>query len=184
MPYAFYKEFQVKTGGYSVEFGRTTGGVINAVTRSGTNNFEFGSEVAWQPRSLQSNGKIHPNYVNRYDDIDLTTADVYAGGPIVRDKLFFFALYEFRDYNKRNTNDAGGQLLQWQVGLRILGRKGRLADQRQESAGAAGFLRQGRPKQEGLRVRSRLGERAVPTQNTEFEDRRRTQLGRHLYRPT
>ncbi len=108
VPYAFYKEFQVKTGGYSVEFGRTTGGVINAVTRSGTNTFEFGSEVAWQPRSLQAHGRIHPNYVNRYDDIDLTTADVYAGGPIIRDKLFFFALYEFRDYNKRNTDDAGG----------------------------------------------------------------------------
>ena len=43
VPYAFYKEFQVKTGGYSVEFGRTTGGVINAVTRSGTNEFEFGT---------------------------------------------------------------------------------------------------------------------------------------------
>lgn len=40
VPYAFYKEVQVKTGGYSVEFGRTTGGVINAVTRSGTNEFE------------------------------------------------------------------------------------------------------------------------------------------------
>jgi hypothetical protein len=105
VPYAFYKEFQVKTGGYSVEFGRTTGGVINAVTRSGTNTFEFGTEVAWQPRSLQSNGRIHPIYVNRFDDIDLTTADVYASGPIIRDKLFFFALYEFRDYNKRNTND-------------------------------------------------------------------------------
>ena len=54
MPYAFYKEFQVKTGGYSVEFGRTTGGVINAVTRSGTNEFEFGTEVVWEPSSLQS----------------------------------------------------------------------------------------------------------------------------------
>src|SRR5690606_5558628 len=36
-PFAFYREFQVKTGGYSVEFGRSTGGVINAVTRSGGN---------------------------------------------------------------------------------------------------------------------------------------------------
>ena len=35
VPFSFYKEFQVKTGGYSVEFGRTTGGVINAVTQIG-----------------------------------------------------------------------------------------------------------------------------------------------------
>ena len=36
-PFDFYREFQVKTGGYSVEFGRTTGGVVNAVAKSGTN---------------------------------------------------------------------------------------------------------------------------------------------------
>src|SRR5690606_6395333 len=33
-PCDFYQEFQVKTGGYSVEFGRTTGGVVNAVAKS------------------------------------------------------------------------------------------------------------------------------------------------------
>ena len=83
VPYAFYKEFQVKTGGYSVEFGRTTGGVVNAVTRSGTNEFEFGTEVAWQPRSLQSRGQeLHPRYITKFDDYDQTTADLYAGGPI------------------------------------------------------------------------------------------------------
>src|SRR5690606_8662845 len=37
VPFGFYEEFQVKTGGYSAEFGRSTGGVINAVTRSGGN---------------------------------------------------------------------------------------------------------------------------------------------------
>src|SRR5690606_7015090 len=36
-PFDFFQEFQVKTGGYSVEFGRATGGVINAVTRRGSN---------------------------------------------------------------------------------------------------------------------------------------------------
>src|SRR3546814_8414578 len=36
-PFDFYEEFQVKTGGYSVEFGRTTDGVVNAITKSGTN---------------------------------------------------------------------------------------------------------------------------------------------------
>ena len=40
-PFAFYDEFQVKTGGYSVEFGRSTGGVINAVTRRGSNEFGY-----------------------------------------------------------------------------------------------------------------------------------------------
>ena len=57
VPFAFYEEFQVKTGGYSVEFGRTTGGVINAVTRSGTNEFQFGTEVDWEPSFLQATAR-------------------------------------------------------------------------------------------------------------------------------
>jgi hypothetical protein len=110
-PYSFYKEFQVKTGGYSVEFGRTTGGVINAVTRSGTNEFEFGTEVAWEPSSLQSSKDNHfdreggNHIIGSYDEYDRSTASVYASGPIVQDKLFFFALYEARDYQPVNTDD-------------------------------------------------------------------------------
>ena len=65
VPYAFYKEFQVKTGGYSVEFGRTTGGVINAVTRSGTNEFEFGAEVTWEPDFLQAHKSNQPGILGR-----------------------------------------------------------------------------------------------------------------------
>ena len=90
VPYAFYKEFQVKTGGYSVEFGRTTGGVINAVTRSGTNEFEYGTEVAWEPSWLQSEKKNRfnpdgsPRIIGSYDDYDRTSATFYASGPIVR----------------------------------------------------------------------------------------------------
>src|ERR1051325_5725725 len=53
-PFAFYQEFQVKTGGYSVEFGRTTGGVINAVARSGSNDWHAGAEVTHSPEDWQS----------------------------------------------------------------------------------------------------------------------------------
>ena len=60
MPYSFYKEFQVKTGGYSVEFGRTTGGVINAVTKSGTNEFEYGTEVVWEPTGCSPSAGSQP----------------------------------------------------------------------------------------------------------------------------
>src|SRR5688572_24773998 len=139
VPYAFYKEFQVKSGGYSVEFGRTTGGVINAVTRSGTNEFEYGTEVTWEPSSLQSSKKDHfdrsgaPQGIGSHDEYDQTTATVYASGPILKDKLFFFALYEARDYNPVNTDDAGasffdeqnddafwGAKIDWQINDRNL----------------------------------------------------------------
>ena len=116
VPYAFYKEFQVKTGGYSVEFGRTTGGVINAVTRTGTNEFEFGTEIAWEPHSLQSSKTDRfrpdgtPYIIGSYDQHDSTSATVYASGPIVQDKLFFFALYEARDYQSDYTSNSGNTI--------------------------------------------------------------------------
>jgi hypothetical protein len=120
VPYAFYKEFQVKTGGYSVEFGRTTGGVINAVTRSGTNEFEFGTEIAWEPEFLQSSKTDrfdragNPYIIGSYDEYDRTSATAYASGPIVKDKLFFFALYEARDYQPVNTSNSGNTLFEAQ----------------------------------------------------------------------
>jgi hypothetical protein len=139
VPYAFYKEFQVKTGGYSVEFGRTTGGVINAVTRSGSNEFEYGTEVVWEPSWAQSAATDRftrtgaPFIIGQYDEYDRTNATVYASGPILKDKLFFFALYEARDYNPVNTDDAGasffdeqnddafwGAKIDWQINDRNL----------------------------------------------------------------
>ncbi|NJO13011.1 MAG: TonB-dependent receptor plug domain-containing protein [Gammaproteobacteria bacterium] len=89
VPFAFYKEFQVKTGGYSVEFGRTTGGVINAVTKSGTNEFDFGTEIAWEPSFLQTKATDHLNadgsaqVIAKYDEYDRTSANFYASGPII-----------------------------------------------------------------------------------------------------
>ncbi|HVF35913.1 MAG TPA: TonB-dependent receptor, partial [Candidatus Saccharimonadia bacterium] len=111
-PFAFYEEVQVKTGGYSVEFGRTTGGVINAVTRSGTNEFHAGAELVWEPNQWQSeaedrffNGDRY--YVARFDDYDRTSLNVYGSGPIIEDRLHFFAMYEFRDFQPNNTSTAG-----------------------------------------------------------------------------
>ena len=90
--------------------------MINAVTRSGTNEFEFGTEVIWQPSSLQSSGKDTydseggPYVIASHDDYDRTDTTLYASGPIVKDRLFFFALYEKSDYQPVNTNDGGDQI--------------------------------------------------------------------------
>jgi hypothetical protein len=111
-PFTFYKEFQVKTGGYSVEFGRTTGGVVNTVARSGGNEFESGAELTFEPRAWQSSAKDRYFNGERYltaskDDYSSTTLDLWASGPLIKDRLFFFALYEARDYRPTNTNDDG-----------------------------------------------------------------------------
>ncbi|MDN5780700.1 MAG: TonB-dependent receptor [Luteimonas sp.] len=115
-PFAFYKEFQVKTGGYSVEFGRSTGGVINAVTRSGTNEFDFGLEYTAEPSAWQARTKDRFNddgsrYITGGDDrYSLLKMNMFASGPIIKDRLFFFAMYEARDYSPQNTNNDGNVL--------------------------------------------------------------------------
>ena len=115
-PFAFYQEFQVKTGGYSVEFGRSTGGVINAVTRSGTNDFDFGVEYTVEPSAWQAQTKDRFNddgtrYLTAGDDrYSLMKFNMFASGPLIRDRLFFFAMYEARDYSPQNTNDDGDTL--------------------------------------------------------------------------
>ncbi|WP_449447916.1 TonB-dependent receptor [Thermomonas brevis] len=134
VPFAFYQEFQVKTGGYSAEFGRSTGGVINAVTRSGGNEFHAGAELTFEPAAWASEKKDHFHRDGTLDERDRTSRDasplyktnVWASGPIVKDKLFFFAMYEKRDndsrdidttkafYTRRN-NDFWGGKLDWHI---------------------------------------------------------------------
>ncbi|QDH69857.1 TonB-dependent receptor [Marilutibacter alkalisoli] len=114
-PFAFYREFQVKTGGYSVEFGRSTGGVINAVTRSGSNELKGGVEVTFEPNAFRASADDHQfedsngtqHYRASRDRQSFTKANVWASGPLIRDKLFLFAMYEQRDNRTKNTNNSG-----------------------------------------------------------------------------
>jgi len=112
-PFAFFQEFQVKTGGYSVEFGRSTGGVINAVTRSGSNEFKGGVEITFEPSAWKSEAEDRfyddgsVNVRSSHDRSSFTKANVWASGPIVTDKLFLFAMYEQRDSYSGSTNASG-----------------------------------------------------------------------------
>ncbi len=110
VPFEFYKQFEVKTGGYGAEFGRSTGGVVNAVTKSGTNEFTYGFNAYWEPASLRAkdpavysntNGRL---FLNPNDEISTTNYNIEVGGPIIQDKLFFYALV---NPSKTETLDAG-----------------------------------------------------------------------------
>src|SRR3989449_8819509 len=86
-------EFQVLTNAYSAEFGRSAGGVINAVTRSGTNAFhgsmfEFHRNSALDAKNFfdRASDPIPPFRRNQFGGV--------IGGPIRKDKTFFFAAYE------------------------------------------------------------------------------------------
>jgi hypothetical protein len=85
------QEFSVLTSNYSAEYGRTSGGVVNAITRSGTNNFhggvyEFLRNSALDARNFFDGPTIPPFRRNEFG------AD--AGGPIRKDKMFVFVDYE------------------------------------------------------------------------------------------
>ncbi|RUO80232.1 hypothetical protein CWI84_06265 [Idiomarina tyrosinivorans] len=116
VPFEFYKEFEVLTGGYSAEFGRSTGGVINAVTKSGTNEFEAGASVYYQPDSLRedspstyrANGEaLLYNGADSRRDLE---ANLYVSGPIIEDTLFYYLIYNPRDIKAENAGSEGGSL--------------------------------------------------------------------------
>lgn len=116
IPFEFYKEFQVKTGGYSAEFGRSTGGVINAVTKSGTNEWQVTANVYYSPESLREQ---NPNILKRDGSMDNYNADdtynkvdanISVGGPIIEDTLFFYALYNPRSITQEFASGGGAHL--------------------------------------------------------------------------
>ncbi len=99
-------EFQVNTSNYSVEYGRSAGGVVNAVTRSGTNQFhgeayffdrdaEWGATNPFTTRAVQtsSNPVTFTPQVFKPKDWRKQTG-IGIGGPIVKDKLFFFFAFD------------------------------------------------------------------------------------------
>src|ERR1051325_9191674 len=84
------QEFQVVSNNYSAEFGRATGGVVNTVTRSGSNSFH--GTGYWFFRNQDFNAKDTFATINPLEKRNQFGAS--AGGKIVRDKLFYFVNYE------------------------------------------------------------------------------------------
>src|SRR5487761_12789 len=85
------QEFSVLTSDYSAEYGMTSGGVVNAITRSGTNQFhgdayEFLRNSSLDARNFFDRGTIPPFRRNQFG--------ASAGGPIKKDNTFFFGDYE------------------------------------------------------------------------------------------
>ena len=103
VPFEFYDQFQIKSGGYSAEFGRSLGGVLNAVTKSGDNDFHYGVVSYFEPSgSRETSPDTLDNFGNLYDlnsqnERSAYTTDLYVSGPIIEDRLFFYALGEQRD---------------------------------------------------------------------------------------
>lgn len=117
VPFDFYDQFEVKTGGYSAEFGRSTGGVVNAVTKRGSNEWEFGGNIRYAPDVLrsqspdvyQTNGDVY--IYNGEDSTERMEGNIYASGAIVKDKLFIYAMYQPRSVKNEYVQSQGSEFV-------------------------------------------------------------------------
>ena len=90
----FVEEIEVLTGGYNAEWGRAIGGIVNIVTRRGSNRLRGSVFGTWSPGFLTAPRVVAPRNAS---SIDVTADRAYAadfgfelGGPVVRDRLWFY----------------------------------------------------------------------------------------------
>jgi outer membrane receptor protein involved in Fe transport len=120
----FIQEVEVKSGGYQAEYGRSAGGIINAVTKSGGNDFHGSIFAYYTPFEASRKTVGAASAIARKDSLRYN-ADFGAelGGPILRDKLWFYVGFapQFESLNVdrivQARRDAG-------TGLPVLGSNG------------------------------------------------------------
>jgi len=103
LPYGYsldaIKEFQVTNAVYSAEYGRAAGGVVNAITRSGTNQFHGDAFYFVRDQSFLAQDPRSKELGQQKPDERRQQFGGSFGGPLVQNKLFFFLNY---DQQKRN----------------------------------------------------------------------------------
>ena len=87
------REFEVLTSTYDASFGRNAGGQVNVITRSGSNVFDGSAYGFFRTGGLDARNYFVPGDAED-PDYDRQQFGVSIGGPIARDRTFFFADYE------------------------------------------------------------------------------------------
>jgi len=102
--FEFIQEVDVKTGGYQAEYGRSTGGIINVITKSGGNEFHGDVFGYYNANSLQADNR-HPDENLFGTNLGFSQYDwgLDAGGYIWKDRIWFFGAY---DRVKNTTTNA------------------------------------------------------------------------------
>ncbi len=113
----FVEEVQVKSSGYTAEFGGATGGVVNVLTKSGTNDFHGGAVLNIQGDRLDASRspilRLSPSnsnvaeYVTYPEDESVRMEPGFAlGGPLARGRAWFFGAYQPALTTTTRTVDA------------------------------------------------------------------------------
>jgi outer membrane receptor protein involved in Fe transport len=106
VPLEAVQEFSVLTSNYTAEYGRASGGIVNVVTKSGTNDFhgtayEFNRVSNFSSNSFQNNATGQPKSTFTRNQFGYS-----VGGPVVKNKLFFFSSTEWIRVRSSATNFA------------------------------------------------------------------------------
>jgi hypothetical protein len=109
VPFDFYKSIEVKTGGYPAEYGRATGGVINAVTKSGSNDFKVTLHGNFESDSLRQDSPDTYEYANHRGGRSNNSGTVELSGPIIKDHLFFYGLAQSQQEVVKTAQITTGQ---------------------------------------------------------------------------
>ena len=103
------QEYQIATNSYTAEFGRATGGVINVVTKRGTNDFHGSVFGFIRDKRIQARNSFSPI---EKPDYRRTQWGFSVGGPIAKDRTHFFVAYERRQRDESGffTSDVAAGL--------------------------------------------------------------------------
>ena len=114
LPNEFISETEVITGGYNAEFGRATGGIVNVVTKSGSNEFRGSVFGYYRPGALVSDAEViqrEGSSIDTKTDLDYQyDLGAEVGGPIIKDKLWFHV-----GFNPSIQHSTTQRLIQRQV---------------------------------------------------------------------
>lgn len=115
IPVEFIQEFQLKTGGYEAEYGKSTGGIVNVITKSGGNTFT-GDLFSY----LEDSGFQAPNkHLGQASTIGFTPLQqgyrnfdygFDVGGYFIKDKVWFFVAYDRTDYSRTDVIQQGSTI--------------------------------------------------------------------------
>ncbi|MHC4790963.1 MAG: TonB-dependent receptor [Planctomycetota bacterium] len=126
LPYNFVREIQLKEGGYEAEFGRSLGAIVNVVTYSGGNEFQVNAFGYFTNSNLAGEAKIGLLDAN-VDNFTTYDFGLSFGGPVIRDKLWYFLAYnasfenqnievpDFDFQEDRKTSHMFAGKLSWQA---------------------------------------------------------------------
>lgn len=109
-PLESVQEFKIQTQQYKAEFGRTTGGVLSVVTKTGTNEYQGSVYGFFRDKSLNTESETEKQSGAGKQAYKRKQYGASFGGPIVKDKAHFFATYEKTKRDTAYTINTGGVL--------------------------------------------------------------------------